>query len=357
MESTETNSLTAKLISAPDAEVLVVDDHELNLKVACGLLGLSKIEAKTASSGKEAITTVQQNNFDLVFMDHKMPDMDGIETVAHIRKLGRDYESLPIVALTASAIQGADKLFLSNGFNDFIAKPIDLQRLNEALLQWLPSNKIINEFVEQNNESAGSAGLLSAIARINDIDIEAGLSRVSGHEDMYMDSLEFFYDELLARRDTITDYLNSKNLSRFSMDAHSMKSVLATIGAMQLSDIAAKLEAAANNNDTDLCLNIFPDFHEGLTSLHKNLSNVFSSEKGASSGESDNAESLLENIRKAISAADDSNCELGLEILNLLLAHDFDEKITALLQEAFAAFDDFSYDQAKEVLEKILEKV
>ena len=350
---------STKLIIAPKAEILVVDDNGLNLKVACGLLGLSKIKAKTASSGKDAIATVLQNKFDLVFMDHKMPDMDGIETVAHIRNFGHDYESIPIVALTANAVQGADKTFLSKGFNDFISKPIDLQKLNKILQQWLPPDKIAGELMEQSIESSGAAGLMNAIARLSGIDVQVGLSRVSDQEDMYIENLEFFYDELLSRRDAMADYLSSKNLSRFSIDAHSIKSVLATIGALQLSDIAAKLEVAGNNNDTDLCLNIFPAFHEGLTSLYKDLSDAFSSEKDASSGESGkgNAEYLLEDIRKAISAADDSNSELGLEILNLLLAHDFDEQITALLNEAFAAFDDFSYDQAKEVLEKVLEKV
>ena len=125
-------------LCAPDVSVLVVDDNEFNLRVAEGLLGLFKIKTKTASSGKEAIDLVQKNDFDLVFMDHMMPEMDGVEATGIIRKLGAQYENLPIIALTANAINGAKETFLSSGFNGFISKPISIQELNEVLSEWLP---------------------------------------------------------------------------------------------------------------------------------------------------------------------------------------------------------------------------
>jgi signal transduction histidine kinase/CheY-like chemotaxis protein len=125
---------------APNANILIVDDSEINLRVAAGLLDLFKISAKTASSGKEAISMVQKNDFDIVFMDHMMPEMDGVETTGEIKKLGAQYKKLPIIALTA--VQGVTEIFLSNGFNGFISKPIDIQELNEILREWLPPEKI-----------------------------------------------------------------------------------------------------------------------------------------------------------------------------------------------------------------------
>jgi CheY-like chemotaxis protein len=107
-----------------------------------GLLDLFKINAETVFSGKEAISMVQKNDFDMVFMDHIMPEMDGVEATGIIRKLGAQYEKLPIIALTANAVQGVKDLFLSNGFSGFISKPIDIKELNEILREWLPLEKI-----------------------------------------------------------------------------------------------------------------------------------------------------------------------------------------------------------------------
>jgi signal transduction histidine kinase/DNA-binding NarL/FixJ family response regulator len=131
-----------RTLYAPNASILIVDDNEINLKVAEGLLGLFKISVKTAFSGKEAISMVQKNDFDIVFMDHMMPEMDGIEATGEIRKLGAQYEKLPIIALTANTVQGVKEIFLSNGFNEFISKPIKIQELNEILREWLPPEKI-----------------------------------------------------------------------------------------------------------------------------------------------------------------------------------------------------------------------
>jgi len=140
--SYESKTETELDIFAPGAKVLLVDDNEFNLKVAHGLLKLHSIEAKKALSGREAIDLIKENDFDIVFMDHMMPDMDGIEAVAEIRKLGEKYKSLPIIALTANAVQGAKEMFLLNSFNDFISKPIDIQKMIEILINWLPKEKV-----------------------------------------------------------------------------------------------------------------------------------------------------------------------------------------------------------------------
>jgi signal transduction histidine kinase/CheY-like chemotaxis protein len=131
-----------RTLFAPGAEILVVDDNEFNLRVAEGLLDLFGIKTKTSSSGREAVGLVQKNEFDIVFMDHMMPDMDGIEATGKIRELGEKYKTLPIIALTANAVQGVKEMFLSNGFSGFISKPIDIQELNEVLREWLPPDKI-----------------------------------------------------------------------------------------------------------------------------------------------------------------------------------------------------------------------
>ncbi len=132
-------------ISAPDAKVLLVDDNQINLNVGTGFLGLCDIVCDTAMNGVEAIEKMKQVEYDLVFMDHMMPVMDGIEATIQIRKMGGKYESIPIIALTANAIAGAKEMCLASGMNDFLSKPIEKIFLNHMLDAWLPKEKCFIE--------------------------------------------------------------------------------------------------------------------------------------------------------------------------------------------------------------------
>lgn len=128
------------IVKRPNAKVLLVDDMKINLKVAALLLNKYDIEVDTAESGKEAIEKVGQKDYDIVFMDHMMPEMDGVEATKRIRALGEKYENLTIIALTANAVNDAKDMFLREGLQDFIAKPIDVRLLDELLNKWLPVN-------------------------------------------------------------------------------------------------------------------------------------------------------------------------------------------------------------------------
>ena len=138
-DSLKTDNMTIKF-NAPNARVLVVDDIDANLKVVKGLMQPYKMQVDLCTSGAEAIEMVKANNYDLVFMDHMMPDMDGVEATKIIREI---YANLPIIALTANAVSGVKEMFFSNGFNDFLSKPIDTINLNSILEKWLPKEKQI----------------------------------------------------------------------------------------------------------------------------------------------------------------------------------------------------------------------
>ena len=130
---------------APEARVLIVDDNLVNRKVAAGLMKPFGMQVDTAKSGKEAIELIQQKEYHLIFMDHMMPDMDGVETTHIIRGLeGEYYKNVPIIALTANAISGVREMFLEEGMNDFIAKPINIKELSEKILDWLPFELLEN---------------------------------------------------------------------------------------------------------------------------------------------------------------------------------------------------------------------
>ncbi len=132
-------------ISAPDARILVVDDNEINLAVISGLLQYYDITCDCVSSGKEALGKIAENPYDIVFMDHMMPGMDGVETTRRLREKGCSPETLPIIALTANAIDGVRDALLAAQMNDYISKPIDKNLLARILKKWLPENKILRE--------------------------------------------------------------------------------------------------------------------------------------------------------------------------------------------------------------------
>jgi len=343
-------------LSAPDAKVLVVDDNEFNIRVAEGLIGLFKINVQTAFSGKEAIEMVQKNDYDIVFMDHMMPEMDGVEAAGRIRKLGVKYKHLPIIALTANAVQGAREMFLSNGFDGFISKPIDIQEMYRILKEWLPLEKIEikKEKGQENVEEEGSSEFLQAMSKIEDINVEVGLSRVSGMENMYHDTLELFTKKLIPECDSMYNMINYGDINGFSISVHAMKSALSTIGAMSLSETALRLETSAKENDFGFCVERFPAFRNKLIKLHEELSVIFpdKDQKKSKKRIGDRAY-LKEKLDKAKAAAADFDNDSGLNILSDLLTCDFGERNNDLLESVAKAFKDFNFSDAAELLGKI----
>jgi len=209
----------AHSISAPDASILVVDDNEFNRRVASGLLGLMDIRAVTADSGFMAIDLVKQNDYDIVFMDHMMPEMDGVEATAQIRELGGKYGNLTIIALTANATQGAKEMFLENGFNDFISKPINTGELVRVLESWLPSEKIK--------------------VRTEPMDPQIRLGR---EEQLRRKAIITFIKDNQYTFEAITNALSNSDIKTAHRIAHTLKSSAGYLGKHVLQEAALSLE-------------------------------------------------------------------------------------------------------------------
>ena len=344
-----------KLPFAPTAKVLVVDDNGFNLRVAQGLLALSKIDIITASSGKKAMNLVQQNDFDIIFMDHMMPEMDGVEATQKIRNLGGKYESIPIIALTANAVSGVKEMFLSSGFNAFLSKPIDIRALDEILINWLPPEKI--EFradektaiIEAKRKQSKPPDILSGISEIN---LTIGMSRFPD-SNFYLEMVENFYQKIKENCAHLSALLASNDMQNFAIAIHAMKSELATIGAMRLSEWAFKLEMVSKNKKVDECLKSYPPFQEQMFRLYDQLSHCFSAAMVSSEKKPGDVNILWENLPKAITAAKNYDEDTGVEILTELLQDDFGETTNTLLTKALAAFDDFDHVTALEALNQI----
>ena len=257
--------------TAPDAKVLIVDDINTNLAVAHGLLMPYKIKVVLCKSGMEALEEVKSSRFDLIFMDQKMPEMDGVETTREIRKMGINdpfYKNIPIVALTANAISGTEELLLENGFNDFLTKPIDTIKLNKILENWIPKNKQKITTISGENEK------LSASIKVEGLDTEKGLTYSGGEIKRYLDTLTVFHDDALIKLNEIRSCLDNDNLHLYTTHVHGLKSAAAMIGADELSEIAKSLEAAGERKDREYISMHNSGFLIKLELLVNNLKNV-----------------------------------------------------------------------------------
>jgi len=204
-----------------------------------------------------------------VFMDHMMPDMDGVETTKRIRELeSKDerYLHLTIVALTANAVSGVREMFLSNGFSDFMSKPIDTKKLDEMLEKWLPKEKREKATEEIKNEANSEIKI-----KIEGVDIRKGISMTGGTFESYAQTLTAFYKDGLKKIEEIKKCLETDNYPLYTTYVHALKSASASLGASDLSEQAKVLEIAGRQEDASFIRLQNPKF---LTSLEILLNNI-----------------------------------------------------------------------------------
>jgi signal transduction histidine kinase/ActR/RegA family two-component response regulator/HPt (histidine-containing phosphotransfer) domain-containing protein len=237
---------------APDAVILVVDDTRINLTVAVNLLKNTKIKIDTAISGAEAVSMASKTRYDMIFMDQRMPEMTGTEAFHEIRNTpdgaSRD---VPVVCLTADAVIGAKERYLSEGFSDYLTKPIDNYALEKMLMKYLPEDKIELVTEELTDDSGESGEEMDYFATLRSVGIEPknGLKFCQDDEAFYRVMLaEYAYGELEKAHNLQKSY-ESENWHDYSIYVHALKSSSKMIGASALSMRAAKLESAANSED------------------------------------------------------------------------------------------------------------
>jgi CheY-like chemotaxis protein/HPt (histidine-containing phosphotransfer) domain-containing protein/anti-sigma regulatory factor (Ser/Thr protein kinase) len=344
--------------SAPDAKVLVVDDNNLNLKVAYRLLGLYGIVADMVSSGQEAVAAVQKNAYDLVLMDHMMPDMNGIQAAAKIRALGGKYFKMPIVALTANAARGVQEIFLSSGLNDYMPKPIELDKLSEILRRWIPIEKIegaLKDALYKIGEpsGAGISDFWEDLGRVGGINVEVGKNRVAGMEDMYRETLGIFYDKTPRECKALSGYLAADDIQNFAILAHGMKTSLLTIGAMGLAETALELEKAGKAGDKERCAEIVPGFIERLGELHANLSPICNpDDDGAPAKARPKGDEALfkEKLKAANGYAEAYDGDNGVKEVEALMDYDYGEETNGRLKDIRMAFKCYDFEEVKKLL-------
>ncbi len=239
---------------APEAKILIVDDHEMNLKVAKGLLEPLKIQIDTAENGKIAVDMVQKNQYHMVFMDHMMPVMDGVEALHRIRELPEEvYQKLPIIALSANATTEAQEYFSENGFSAFVPKPIKLKELCGCIRRMLPEELVVLQEVESQPLTASAYGSQTMELReetlvIEGINVKEGLEN-SGSRELFLSLLGDFYKLIDKKSSLVEQYLAEGMLREYTIEVHALKSTARMIGAMELSAMFYELEQLGNKED------------------------------------------------------------------------------------------------------------
>jgi len=238
-------------IIAPEARILSVDDVNTNLTVLEGLLMPYKVQVYSFRRGMEAIEAMKSAPYDLVFMDHMMPEMDGIETTRRIRALSGEHaytEKIPIIALSANAVTGTKEMFLQNGLDDFLSKPIDTAKLHDILIKWIPEDKwkkgeAVNITEEQVPENS---------IEIKGVNVRKGMAATGGTIENYVKTLTVFHKDGLDKKNEIMLSLDKTNLPLYTTYVHALKSAAANIGAESLSQDAKILEEAGREGNIKL---------------------------------------------------------------------------------------------------------
>ncbi len=267
-----------KPFTCTGVRALAVDDEEMNLVVAKGVLGSYGIEVDTCLSGREAVVRCGSTAYDIVFLDHMMPGFDGVEALKRIRELrGGMYRDLPVIALTANTVSGAREMFRSEGFTEFVPKPIERTVLERVLRKVLPRSCIqysassanpdsaagpeefpapaepeqVSPPREAEPEAAGASLLFDKLARTG-VNVELGLDYCGGEEDFYREMLRMFCVQSGEKRAELASLYESENWPDYAVKAHALKSTSLTIGAEALSARAKELELAGKRGDVDL---------------------------------------------------------------------------------------------------------
>lgn len=239
--------------TAPDASILIVDDNAVNLTVAKGLLEPLKMQISTVTSAAQTVEILKQQKFDLIFMDHMMPEVDGVQTTHIIRRLMPDCSNVPIIALTANAIAGTREMFIAEGMNDFVAKPIDIKDINAKLKKWLPQEKIIPISAEEaamKDVKADSSPIKRSVSDITFLNIEEAMDLLKS-DNLFWMVLKEYYISIDKKAVSIEQHLESQEWKDYTIEVHALKSTSRQIGADELADLAAELENAGKNIDID----------------------------------------------------------------------------------------------------------
>lgn len=347
---------------AKDCKALVVDDNVINRKVVRIFLQSYGIEIEEADSGEEAIRLVRGTRYDIIFMDHMMPKMDGIEAVQIIRAECGENGRLPvIIALTANAMGGVREVFLENGFEDFITKPLDRRRLHETLLYWIPADKRQASKTWMGGGAAdNSRNMEFKDIFIQGIDTDEMVGNYSGSVEDYQELLDLYCLDGKRKLALLRELLEKGDYETYGIEVHALKSASANVGAMKLSKIARDQESAVGRGDKT-----FVDSHAGqlLAEYEQQIRYIreYLEEGGKAENEKDGEEiekaKLLQGIKEALDSLENfraKECTRKIEEILQCRLHESTKSKLVEIKEQLRLYED---DAAEQLLRELIGQI
>ncbi len=264
---------------APSAKIMVVDDTETNLVVIKNLLKSTQVQVETATSGFELLDKVKETKYDIIFLDHRMPKMDGLETFDEMKKLeGNLNADTPCIALTANAFSGARETYIDHGFQDYLSKPIDAGKLELMIHEYLPEDKIEicddKEKVQENAYTDVEQDFITRLKRIDGVNVDEAIKNCGAVETL-QNVAESVYENAGDKIELIESYCRLEDWKEYTVQVHALKSSARLLGATQLSMNAAYLETCGNEQNAEEIKSKTPTLLDDYKALYQALDGLF----------------------------------------------------------------------------------
>lgn len=359
------------MLTAPDAHLLVVDDNAMNRRVFKNLLKATLVQIDEADSGKECLALAHQNHYDLIFLDHMMPDMDGIETLHHLMTdADSPCRSTPVIALTANAVTGAKEMYLREGFHSFLSKPVNPEKLEKMLLDLLPKDKIVpcasvdgnldTDILATDNAQSPDPESDHEFPEIDGLDWDYAQLHIKDPE-LLFETIRDFYRAMDTDHDMLLKFLeqvqnnDAEALRQFKVRVHSMKSSAAMIGATSLSGIAKMLEYAARDGRTDILFSVTPYFLEEWKHMKSRLRPL--ADEPANHADSQNPQADLKIIQEYFPMLDQAMQNMDIDTADEIMRHletfQYPEPVLALIRQLSLAITNLDAGQTSELIKNL----
>ena len=351
---------------APLAKILVVDDNAMNLAVAQDLLRKTKLQIDVASSGGECLEMLKRKEYHLICMDHMMPVMDGVQTLHAIRELeDNPSRNIPVIALTANAVVGAKEFYLKAGFEDYLSKPIEPDKLEDILIQYLPKELVyLTDDEEISVESDDNEAGLNE-EKLTDMGINAanGLKYMGGSRSLYEKVLRDFREILHEKEEQLKSMLAKEDVSGYAIIVHALKGNARNVGADELAEEAFELEKKSKAGKLEEVEVQSPILFSMMRTLGENLDRYLETEASEVSVEKEEEpaekqqiteEIWKEKLRLLHLHLDEFDGENVLESIRELKNYQLSEENRKMLRLCEKAVNDFAYDVAMEIVSSVL---
>lgn len=335
--------------TAPEAKILLVDDNEVNRKVAVGLLEPLQMQIDTALNGRDALSKIQQKEYHMVFMDHMMPVMDGVEATRRLREMESEYcQGLPVIALTANAMKEAQTLFLEAGMNGFVAKPIVMKQICQAIRQWLPEELIV---ISSDNSGAVQEEATEEEIQIEGIDVCEGIKNL-GNKEFLFELLGDYCNLIDSKALKIEKYLEDDRIKDYTIEVHALKSSSRLIGAKELSEQFRYLEELGNAADIEKILKETPKVLTHYRS-YKTFLAPFAAKQEREKKEvpKEEVKMYLRGIQEAIEGFDLDTADAAMEKLEECR---LPEECIPMMEQLRTLFADVAMEEIITVTEKMI---